>query len=204
MSDPVQAVLIAARRNQILDAATAVFAERGFHQATIKDIARAAGIGDGTIYNYFGSKADLLLGIMDRLNETQQRAEQFAGGSDEAFRSFFKSYLRYRFTLIWSSQEVLRAILPEILINAELRERYYAQVIAPTLSVGEAYFAAQVQGGKMRPMDVPLMVRAIGGTVLGILMMRLLGDDGLQMTPERIADELADLMLDGILGVSHE
>ncbi len=42
--DPIQAQLIAARRKQILEAAVKVFAEKGFHQTTIKDIAREAGI----------------------------------------------------------------------------------------------------------------------------------------------------------------
>ena len=53
--DPIQELVKKARRNQILDAATKVFAEKGFHSTTIKDIAREAGIADGTIYNYFGS-----------------------------------------------------------------------------------------------------------------------------------------------------
>jgi AcrR family transcriptional regulator len=44
--DPIQELLITARHNQILDAATRVFAEKGFHGATIKDIARLAGIAD--------------------------------------------------------------------------------------------------------------------------------------------------------------
>ena len=47
MKDSIQEQLIAARRNQILDAATKVFAEKGFHPTTIKDIAREAGIADG-------------------------------------------------------------------------------------------------------------------------------------------------------------
>ncbi len=40
--DPIQELVTAARRKQILDAATQVFAEKGFHRATIKDIARVA------------------------------------------------------------------------------------------------------------------------------------------------------------------
>ena len=57
--DPIREQLIEARRNQILDAAAAVFAEKGFHRATTKEIAKTAGVSEGTIYNYFASKADL-------------------------------------------------------------------------------------------------------------------------------------------------
>ncbi|MFL7790868.1 MAG: helix-turn-helix domain-containing protein, partial [Anaerolineae bacterium] len=51
--DPIRQQLIEARRNQILDAAAAVFAEKGFHRTTTKEIASRAGIAEGTIYNYF-------------------------------------------------------------------------------------------------------------------------------------------------------
>src|SRR5215467_7095021 len=70
--NPIQELLITARRDQILDAATKVFAEKGFHPTTIKDIAREAGIADGTIYIYFENKTALMLGILDRMNETEQ------------------------------------------------------------------------------------------------------------------------------------
>jgi len=59
MKDTVQELHIAARRNQILEAAASVFAAKGFHPTTIKDIAKEAGIADGTIYNYFESDAPM-------------------------------------------------------------------------------------------------------------------------------------------------
>jgi len=71
-ADPIEAIqarLVAARRTQILDAATRVFASKGFNRATIRDVAQDAGVADGTIYNYFANKTDLLFGLLDRLNE---------------------------------------------------------------------------------------------------------------------------------------
>src|SRR5215207_5539888 len=65
--DALQRQILEARRALIVDAATRVFADKGFHRATIKDIAHAAGIADGTIYNYFANKEALLSAILDRL-----------------------------------------------------------------------------------------------------------------------------------------
>src|SRR4051812_31148082 len=53
------------KRARILDAAVKVFAGRGFHSATVAEIAREAGVADGTIYLYFKSKDDLLLRLFD-------------------------------------------------------------------------------------------------------------------------------------------
>jgi TetR/AcrR family transcriptional regulator, fatty acid metabolism regulator protein len=54
------------RRDAILDAATHVFAERGFFAAQVADVAARAGIAAGTVYLYFRSKDDLLISIFDR------------------------------------------------------------------------------------------------------------------------------------------
>jgi AcrR family transcriptional regulator len=196
--DPIQELLITARRNQILDAATTVFAEKGVHRATIKDIARAAGIADGTIYTYFSSKTEVLLGILNRLNESTEREMQFALGSEQDVRAFFKAYVRQRISLIWPNAEVFRAVLPEMLVNAELRDLYYQQVLVPTFRVAEHYFLAQMEEGQLRKVDVPLAVRAIAGTVLGLLMTQLLGDELIAARWEELPEVLTTLMFDGL------
>jgi TetR/AcrR family transcriptional regulator, fatty acid metabolism regulator protein len=56
----------AEKRDAILRAATAVFAERGFFTAQVADVARAAGVAAGTVYLYFRSKDDLLVSIFER------------------------------------------------------------------------------------------------------------------------------------------
>ena len=57
----------------ILDAATAVFAKRGFFGAQVADVARGAGIAAGTVYLYFRSKDEILTSIFDR---TMQRGDR--------------------------------------------------------------------------------------------------------------------------------
>src|SRR5258705_8349753 len=55
-----------AKRDAILRAAIDVFAERGFFNAQVADVARAAGVAAGTVYLYFRSKDDLLASIFER------------------------------------------------------------------------------------------------------------------------------------------
>src|SRR5437763_3205187 len=54
------------KREAILRAATDVFAERGFFNAQVADVARVAGVAAGTVYLYFKSKDDLLVSIFER------------------------------------------------------------------------------------------------------------------------------------------
>ena len=52
------------KREAIVEAAIEVFAQKGFHAARISDVARAAGVADGTIYLYFDNKEHLLLSLI--------------------------------------------------------------------------------------------------------------------------------------------
>ncbi len=193
--DPIQELVTAARRKQILDAATQVFAEKGFHRATVKEIARVAGIADGTIYTYFASKDEVLLAVLDRLNETTERKQQFVLGDEQDLKAFFRAYLRQRMALLWPNAEVFRAVLPELLVNGELRKRYYEQVLAPTIAVGEQFSQGQ---SEQLQINIPLTVRAIAGTLLGLLLLQLLGDQEIAEQWEELPNVLTTLFFDKI------
>ncbi|HUL71493.1 MAG TPA: TetR/AcrR family transcriptional regulator [Vicinamibacterales bacterium] len=63
---PARPVRRPSKRDAILDAATVVFAERGFFAAQVADVARRAGVAAGTVYLYFKNKDDLLISLFNR------------------------------------------------------------------------------------------------------------------------------------------
>ncbi len=199
-NESFQEQVAALRRVQILDAAIKVFAQRGFHRTTIRDVAKAAGVADGTIYNYFENKTALLLGILNRLNETERRAEDLAQVADTDIRAFFRQYLRHRFAVLsQGGPEVFQVVLSEVLVNPELRELYLQQIVMPTFTLAEPFFTRLVEEGKVRPLDVPLTLRVIAATFLGLLTMRVIGDPQLQTRWDELLDLLTTIMLDGLL-----
>src|SRR3954471_17316098 len=62
------------RREQILDAANALFAERAYDEVSIEDIAGCAGVTRGLVHHYFGGRKDVYVGLLERLGA--QREEQ--------------------------------------------------------------------------------------------------------------------------------
>ncbi|MFO0576592.1 MAG: helix-turn-helix domain-containing protein [Polyangia bacterium] len=212
----VQAQRIDARRGQILDAATHVFADKGFHAATVRDIARAAGLADGTLYLYFQSKADLLLGILARLNESERRALDLAalaglappgpgseggerGEGGGGFRSFLTGYIRHRLTVLDENLRAFQAVLPDILRSPELRERYLREVIEPTFRLGEPVLEELIARGALQPVDVQLALRAIPGLILGLLILRMLGDPALTEKWAALPELVTGMIFDGLL-----
>jgi AcrR family transcriptional regulator len=194
----VRDVLVAARREQILEAATRVFADKGFSRATTREVAREAGISEGTIYNYFEDKGALLMAIMDVLNETERRAEDFDVGLARDFEDFFGEYLHHRMAVIWGNREIFRVIMSEMLINARLRERYIREVVEPTMNMGEENFRALAKQGKVRATDVPLAMRAVAGAVLGLLVLGLLGDEEVDARWDEVSGVLSGLLVHGL------
>jgi len=196
--DPIRRQLIEARRNQILDAAAKVFAEKGFHRASTKEIARIAGIAEGTIYNYFASKSDLVVGIMTCLAELESLDEELVEALQGDARDFFVATFRYRIGRIQQGQEMLRAILPEVLANPELHESFYQQYVLRIATMLEQYVQAQIELGHLRPVDVPLTVRALQGMFVGLLVLRILGDEPLRSGWDDVPEVLATLVFDGL------
>ena len=194
----MRGLIVNARRGQILEAATRVFAQKGFRRATTREVAREAGVSEGTIYNYFEDKDALLVAILDGLNETERRAEDFEEGMATDFRGFLQEYLRRRMSLIWENREVFRVVLSEMLVNAELRERYLRQVLAPTMGIAEENFRSRMEQGEVRQTDAPLATRSVAGAVLGLLVMGLLGDEEISSRPDEVPDVLAGLLIHGL------
>jgi AcrR family transcriptional regulator len=87
-------------RNAILDAAEAVFAERGLHGARIQDIAARARIAVGTVYNHFHRKEDVLDGLLEE--RTREMLAQLAprGGEPEEFEARLVARLRRMLSFI--------------------------------------------------------------------------------------------------------
>ena len=197
--DPIREQLIEARRVQILDAAASVFAEKGYHRATTKEIASTAGVSEGTIYNYFDNKADLLIGMMTRLAELSELPRELEDALESDAREFLVEIFRDRIgRIVQGHEKMFQAILPEIMTNTELRERYYREFVQPTATMLEGYIQARVQMGDLRSVNVPLTVRAVQGMFIGLLMFRLLGDEPIQTGWDELPEVIGTIIFDGL------
>ncbi|MGB7540254.1 MAG: TetR/AcrR family transcriptional regulator [Anaerolineales bacterium] len=197
--DPVRRQVIQARRSQILEASARVFAEKGYHRATTKEIADAAGISEGTIYNYFANKADLLINMLNFLTEKDRWEEQFAGVLQGDFRDSITKIFRERLVRGRANDGFSSAILSEVLIDPGLRKRFHKQRLEPLIASFEKYLRKVIESGKIRPIDVPLAVRVLFGMFMGLQLLRLLGDPILQTEKDaQLAAVISAIFTEGI------
>src|SRR5215472_6452684 len=185
------------RRAQILAAASRVFARQGFHRTTVREVAREAGIADGTIYLYFASKQELLLALLGQLGRVAERPADFAELAGEDARASLDSYLRRRFEDLGDWRQLFAAVFPEVLADPGLRAAQTAQT-APAFEAVEAELARRMQVGELPPLDPALLARAAAATVLGLLVLDVLGDPVVNTRWGELPAFLARLWFEGL------
>jgi AcrR family transcriptional regulator len=187
------------RRERILTAALELFVHQGFHHTTTRQIAQAAGVAEGSIFNYFSSKKDLLVAVMAQIVD-EYLGEDLAAlprdGTLEVLRTTFHS----RLELGWRHAERIRFLLGELLMNQEMRQSYFEAVILRLTDRLEHVLDQRIAEGLVRPCNVQVVAGALVGAFLTFLLVAVLDEERrlLHNSLEEISDELARLFLYGL------
>ncbi len=157
----------AARPQQILEAAFQVFGARGLHQATLDDVARAAGITKGTIYLYFPSKADLFIAMLKaRVNHIMPAVEASADGGAAPTARQQLSSLGCRLYQFFRSRAYLtmyRTVVSEAARFPEAAALLYREGILPANRRLAEVIRRGVATGEFRRVDPMIAARAFVG-----------------------------------------
>ena len=189
---------VAARRIQILDAAARLFAEKGFHRTTTKDIAEAADVSEGTLYNYFENKEDMLLGIMSRLVETQHLTASLIWSIPDDAREFLYTMLSQRKEFVQQDGTMLQSVFSEILVDPDLRRQYYQELLLPNFELLEAHLHARRDLGQIRDVDLPLAVRIVVALTTGLFFLEVLGDPLVKDRWDDLSKLITSIFFDGV------
>lgn len=190
------------RREQIIDAALRVFAQKGYSNATNKDIAREAGITPGLIYYYFESKEALLYAIL----EARSPLKLMASFSSQVLalppEQFFPMLMRQALAIVEGEDMIglFRIMIPELLHNPDMAV-LPATLFPRLFGFLSNYVEARIACGEIRPVDASLVVQTLIGSLMGFVLRRQLLHDplALQCTHEQIVQAVTDSFLNGIL-----
>jgi TetR/AcrR family transcriptional regulator, fatty acid metabolism regulator protein len=186
------------KRDRILRAAVKVFARHGFHGTRVSDVAKAAGVADGTIYLYFKSKDEVLVSLFE------DRVEKLL------------AYINDELPRLPSAPERLRAII-EMQLGLLEGERDLAEVItvimrqstqllkefaAPRFGVyldaiAEIVADGQAAGDFRDDVSPPIVARTVFGALDGLALTWALGKAE-QGALGRAAGQVADVLLQGL------
>lgn len=181
----------------ILEAAVKVFARQGFYQSTVAQVAKEAGVADGTIYLYFKSKEDILVSFFRY--KTKMVFERFRAEVDKADTSFNKLRNLIRRHLSEFQRDRDMAILYQVgthqidrLAEDQIREmsKMYQELVSEIVEVG------QQEGCIRRDLYVGLVKRFILGGVDEVINTWLHSEKDYDLVS--MADPLVELFIRGI------
>src|SRR5215472_3120185 len=163
-----------ARPSEILDAAVAVFAEKGFAAARMEDIARRAGVTKGTIYLYFQGKEDVFKTLVREsigttIAANAENAQQFEGKSSDLIRMVL--------TAVSNLLNTDRVVLPKIIISEagnfpELARFYREEVVDRGLGLLTGIVERGIARGEFRKLPADHVARLCMAPILLIVMWR--------------------------------
>ena len=163
------------RAPEILDAALACFAEKGFAACRMEDIAGRAGISKGTIYLYFESKEAVFKALAQRAIGERIAA---VAGQLEAFGGTTPELLRMVLTMVGSMASVSDAVVLPRLVLAEagnfpeLAEFWRHEIIDHGLGLFKSIMRRGQERGEFRPMPPEHAARLCVAPLLVIMMWR--------------------------------
>ena len=181
-------------RGRILEAAEAVFYRDGFHRASIVDITRGAGVGQGTFYLYFPSKEALFVELVRQMgHEMRRRLHEVTGAAAtraEAEREGIRAYLEF----VAQHPAMYRIVREcEFVDHAEFKSWYEQLADGYVAGIREAMAA-----GEFRELDAETVAYCLMG-MGDFLGMRLMVWDGLRRVPARAVDTAMEVALHGLL-----
>ena len=189
------------KRPRLVEAASAVFAEKGFASTRVADIAERAGVGKGTVYEYFSSKDELLFAVFESINyDISDRMNEAlaAGGSTE---EQLHNLLRLGAEVI-SEQVDLQPVILDFWAASrgkEIEDAYREAVVARYTFfrdlVSDFIRAGQEQGEFTSSIDAEAVAATVVATVDG-LGIQLYFDRSID--PHRITEAFGRLLYDSL------
>ncbi len=179
-------------------AAVRLFAEKGYAHTTTKEIAEAADVAEGTLYNYFAGKREILLAV---IAETQAAIEVVLNESESLVaRADIVNVVATLFDLVVSRLAFVRTLMTEAWLDNVILQDFVVERVQQLDRRIQGFIVERIEAGAYRDINPALVSRMLMGMFIAAVIPVLRGVIPPPTVEERcaLAEELVDLILDGI------
>lgn len=189
---------VADKREAILRAAIHVFANYGYFSSKVADIARAAGVADGTVYLYFKSKEDILHSIFDRSMEEAiaEGRKQLADVSDP--REKLRRIALLHLERLGSDRDLAVVFQVELRGSTKFMEEFSAAGFAEYLALIRSVFEEGQQAGVFRQdLNAKVVAKVLFGALDEMATNWILSKRRYKLAP--LADQVLEIFFNGVV-----
>lgn len=204
MKQSVQSKKTSEKHRRIIEAAIKVFARNGFYNSKVSEIAREAGVADGTIYLYFQNKDDILISLFEEEmnNVLEQVGREVAAEPDPAKKlaRFALAHLH----LVEENQQLAEIIQVEVRQSSKFMKEYQNEGFHKYLNIISAIIReGQAQGVFREDINPGIAKRAVFGALDEMSRYWVLSP-AKKYTVTAAAEEISGYFLRGMLAKSHD
>jgi TetR/AcrR family fatty acid metabolism transcriptional regulator len=185
------------KREAIMRAATKVFARSGYFNSKVADVAREAGVADGTVYLYFKSKEEILRSIFERNTSEAVRTgrEQLAKIADP--REKLRRIARQHLERLGADRDLAVVFQVELRGTTKFMEEFSAAGLAEYLGlIREVFEEGQTAGVFRKGLKPKLVAKILFGALDEMATNWILSRRRYKLAP--MADEVLDIFLGGV------
>jgi TetR/AcrR family fatty acid metabolism transcriptional regulator len=186
------------KREAIVEAAIEVFAQKGFHAARISDVARAAGVADGTIYLYFDNKEHLLLSIFEEKMEFLRVGLLAVLDGVDCPLERVRVFARFHFDSVRRHRAVSEVLQVELRLSHKFLKDYRPEKLWDYLRVFEQIVREGQSRGVMRADVDPFLAKWAFFGALDELGQQYVLSRRERISPDAAAEQVADIFLRGM------
>ena len=194
------------RKDRIMDAALSIFAEKGFQNSTITEVSKAAGVSEATIYEYFGTKEDLLFAIPEKIsNDTFEESSKvipYIKGVEGKIRAILLFYVQ----LYQSNPDYSALVLLQLMSNKRFRHTPAHVAIRKSSHVLLDCIREGIADGTFKKDSNPYLIRSMFmGTVEHLFIhWHMQGMPKRKTSIADLLDPLIEIVFDGIRARKEE
>ena len=198
---------LSSTQQKILDAAVRVFSEKGFAGATTSEIAREAGVAEGTIFRHFGTKKGILQGILLSVVTEFQKSQviDFLAVSFEKGDAYsLVSIIKKQLNAIQQQLPLLKMLFYEAQFHTEIQEIIVDKIVKPILDLLGQSIEKQKEMGEYRCFDTNMMVVSLLSSLWGYVVWKQIAPEQEILDEEEALIQLLNIWLKGVAVNPHD
>jgi len=191
------------RRDEIVEAAEAVFSELGFDRTTLNDVAERAGVTKGAVYHYFDSKDELFIALLrERLMPHIEAGEELLANTTASREQILRELLTQSWTHYQQPGQIELAILAmnELPKIPEVGRILFDEVVQRGRRMMKEALARGVELGEIPSCDIDAAAAVVPYMIMGVALGHRLfrGVDPLTLSAERLGGAAVAVLLRGV------
>ncbi len=194
------------RQWQILEAALKVFSEKGFEGSRTSDIAKEANVAEGTIFRYYKTKKDLLMGLFIPFIVKFFRPLMFKSieriidnDKDKPIEQVLKEIFLDRLQLARKNEALIKTLFLESAYRPEIMEALQSQIMPKFIPVIENFMKQNIEKANLKDIEPRVITRTTMSMLAGYLFLSTSFPDFFSAEDdEKEVEKIVDILLNGI------